>query len=311
MATYRILEPAEYPEAITLWAKVFDIEEAFFSTLVDGGTPEENISVAAIENGQIVSSVHVFVRHIYDCDGKLRKVGGIGSVSTHDDHRKQGHSAALLKLAIEEMEKAGCDWSYLGTGKNDHYARHGYRTVSTRSFRGQLGEVPKIEFGQVAVVSDDFLAAMAPIHDAAHTGRPMAHHRSTLAWQYAIRYRLTQTGMEVHVDSASPNCYLVTRRLDNAISFVDAAWTEGSEGVLADLATSVLYKAQAKGASTVEYDLPEDIGLRAVLDRVCTSVRPIESRAWMGLPIAGRMTWAEVGAVLTDSRGRRCDLDNF
>ncbi len=313
MVQYRVLDPREYPQAVRLWVSIFGVESEFFTSLLESRSIEDNISVAAVEGDEIVASVHVFVREIRDRDGRPLKVGGIGSVSTLDSHRKQGLSGKLIQLAIEKMAEAGCVWSYLGTGKNNHYARYGYRTVGTRSFRGVLNQTTAPQIGEVRPVDNALLSQMAVLHDNTFGDRPMAMVRSPQNWQSASHYRLTRHGVKLHVvmSEGELTSYLVAQHEPDAVTLIEGAWAPGSETKFRSLVEGVLNEAAAAGATHFVADLPEEFGLGGTFDSACSKWWTVEERSWMALPIADRISWPELGSILLDPRGRRSDLDNF
>ena len=99
-----------------------------------------SIFVAVDSNGAIVSGVRVFIREIY-LNGKAIKTGGIGSVGTREDQRKQGLSSALFELCIGFMEKNDICVSYLLCGEQNekHYNRYNYKSCR------YLKKISKIE----------------------------------------------------------------------------------------------------------------------------------------------------------------------
>jgi predicted N-acetyltransferase YhbS len=266
MTDYRLLTAEEYPAAVELWTSVFGVEREFFTSLLEGGRPEDNVSVAALEDGQIVSSVHVFMRQIRDRSGTPLKVGGIGSVSTHSDHRKKGHSGRLLEMAIEEMEKAGCVWSYLGTGVNDHYARYGWKTVSTASRSGTLRSDLA---GEAIELTGEDDRQMAELYEAFTATRPMATVRTEQAWKTAVRYRIDParaTTLGIREDGRLV-AYVVVRNLWGAWNIADAAYATGFESCMANLFATAGARAKAQGATENSDRLTGNHGSRRRLRR--------------------------------------------
>ncbi len=298
------------PEAVDLWTTVFGVGKPFFTSLLEGGGTGDNVSLAAIEGGRIVSSVHVFMRRIRDREGRPQKVGGIGSVSTHPDYRKRGHSGRLLTMAMESMEREGCVWSLLGTGVNDHYALYGWRTVSTPEPWGALRADTA---GQAArlVPDDATLAEMAPLYDATSATRPMATVRSERTWRTAVRYRLNPADPFLFgaYEGDRLSAYLVVRVSSDGSSadFVEAS---GSPERLPSLFGAAAQALRAKGIERVTSALPEGRESEAFAG-VVDAVRRAESRGAMLRPIADRISWPDLFALYGDPRGRHCDLDTF
>lgn len=81
----------------------------------------------AVDDGQIVSSLRVFIRKMY-FHGEPVSVGGIGEVSTRMKYRKQGLATQLLKDSIQFMEDSGIAISMLH-GYQRIYAAEGWEPV--------------------------------------------------------------------------------------------------------------------------------------------------------------------------------------
>jgi len=312
MVQYRLLSPPEMPTAVSLWVDVFGVEARFFETLLESGEVDD-FSVGAFDAGTLVSSVHVFMRRLRDREGRPLKVGGIGSVSTIPEARSKGHSSRLLELSIEEMAKRECVWSYLGTGVNDHYARHGWRSFSTQCFIGTLAPQLTPEPLDQAMVDDRLLADMAAVHAEFTRTLPMANDRSKAMWDSAVRYRITGATDQVFTTYAGEklHAYLVARRSVEAIELVEAACVNGMESELAGLVSQRLAFSASMGIRQVRSMLPKESPTFEAIRMACDKLQPGEDRAWMGLPIADRISWPNLAGILTDPRGRRSDLDNF
>ena len=313
MAEYRLLEPREWPLAVDLWTRVFPVDAPFFTSLLEGGGPDDNVSLAALEDGRIVSSVHVFMRSIRDREGRPMKVGGIGSVSTDPEHRKRGHSGRLLETALAEMERAGCVWSLLGTGVNDHYARHGWRTVSTPDPWGELlplGNEPPPPEGRGELLAPDgaTLEAMAALYDAETATRPMATVRSERAWRTAVRYRLSGRTFILGVhEGGRLVAYVVARKPGGAWTFTEAV---GEPSYFPELFAAMAVRLRVKVEDHVRASLPQGAAMDAFAS-ITERVVPGESRGTMLRPIANRISWPDLLALYGDPKGRSSDLDAF
>ncbi|CAN5683880.1 hypothetical protein BH11ARM2_BH11ARM2_09370 [soil metagenome] len=308
----RALREGELPDAVRLWTEVFDVESDFFTSLLEGGEPGEGLSYGAFAGGRIVSSVHVFMRLIRDREGRPMKVGGIGSVSTHPDFRKQGLSGRLLELAVAGMEEAGCVWSFLGTGVNDHYARYGWRTVSTPDLTGDL--LPNAEGDVRTLTPDDAtLDEMARLYEPFAAARPMAHVRSPRAWRTALLYRLdpVRAGIFGSFDGDRLVAYLVAIGSGDHRGFIDAACEPGEEGRFPGLFAGAAGRLWEDGVRKASCALPEWAGLLDAYRTVVPEPVPGEHRGAMLRPIADRIGWADLLALYGDPRGRQSNLDAF
>jgi len=312
MVQYRILSADEFPTAVKLWVDVFGVEAPYFQTLLEGGTSDD-FSLGAFEGDRLVSSVHVFMRRYRDLAGVPLKVGGIGSVSTLPEARSKGYSSQLLQMSILEMAERKCIWSYLGTGVNDHYARHGWRTVSTPGFIGTLWPSAVSSTIQPSKVTAPLLTAMAAVHASHSKYLPMANDRSTAMWNHAIRYRVSEPTDEVYIShkDSELTAYLVCRLKDGQLDLVEAACREGADQALRDLVRQRLRMAAGQGLKRAICLLPKGNEAFPSFIEACQRIQPAEDRAWMVRPIADRIPWPDLVALHADPRGRRSDLDNF
>jgi len=308
MTSYRLLTAEEIPSAVQLWVEVFAVEAEFFNSLLRGGDADD-FSVGAFEEGRIVSSVHVFMRWFRDREGRPQKVGGIGSVSTLPDHRAKGHSSKLLALAIEGMAARGCVWSYLGTGVNPHYARAGWRTVSTPYFTGHSKPVTDSVELQKQPVTDWLLEQMAVVHTDYSRSRPMANDRSPAIWSHAVRYRVSRPEDEVFARFSGTDltAYLVCNRNQEGVELVEATCLTGFEDDLQNLARQRIASASGQVTSSLEEGGPAHLAFM----EACSRVTRREDLAWMVRPIANGVGFPELMAIQGDPRGRRSGLDNF
>lgn len=308
MAVYRELEKGE-AAPVALWHRVFGVPEPFFTTLIDGGDASDNVSVAAFEGDQAVSSVHVFMRRIRDREGRPLKVGGIGSVSTHPDHRQKGHSGRLLEMAVAAMEREGCVWSFLGTGVNDHYARYGWRTVSTPDLWGKLRSDVEGE-ARLLTLNEATLDRMASLYEATTATRPMATVRSRQTWRTAVRYRLeADDAFAVGAfDGDRLATYVSVTNPWGKWAIADAA---GEESRYPELLATVASQLRARGVERVYGLVPEDSPAMRAFGGIVESINLAESRSEMLRPIANRISWPDLFALYGDPRGRHCPLDAF
>ena len=312
MVVLRNLSSDEIPTAVQLWVDVFGMEAAFFQTLLDGGEPDD-FSLGAFEGDRLVSSVHVFMRRYRNLYGQPLKVGGIGSVSTLPEARRQGHSLQLLQMSLDQMAERRCIWSYLVTGVNDHYARHGWRTVSTPLFRGTIKESNWAEPIEASEVTTALLDDMASVHESSLRNTPMANARSKSMWDNAIRYRISGANDAVFTYYRGNElfAYLVCRRNDDTLDLIEGTCRNGAGQDLKELVRKRLALAAKEGFRKVAWLMPEASEAFPALVTACDEVFPGEDRSWMLRPIADRIPWMNLLAIHTDPRGRRSELDNF
>ncbi len=88
--------------------------------------PEDTL--LALDDHGPISCVQIFSKRIR-LRGETVALGGIGSVATADNYRKQGLASELLSRAIREMEQRDMALALLFTGLFDFYQRLGFRSV--------------------------------------------------------------------------------------------------------------------------------------------------------------------------------------
>ena len=97
-------------------------------TELDPAFEPRNVWVAE-RAGELVSCVQIFPRRVR-IGGEALPMGGIGSVFTRPDTRRQGVAGALLERAIDAMRERGMLLSYLLAERLRWYGQYGYRPWS-------------------------------------------------------------------------------------------------------------------------------------------------------------------------------------
>ena len=88
-----------------------------------------------VVDGEIVATLRVWDRTIRVGETPVR-MGGIGGVGTHPDHRRRGYASAMLRDAIDWMRPRGYLTSVLFTEvATEFYRRHGWASVPMPGFR--------------------------------------------------------------------------------------------------------------------------------------------------------------------------------
>lgn len=259
----RAAHRSEIPAAVRLWSEVFEVEETFFQTLLEAEPllPARATQVAVNPQGALVSSLQVFQREIMMLDGRFLTVGGIGSVCTREEDRRQGLSAALLKQSEGVMDFMACAWSLLFTGVHDHYARHGWTRVRMPYRYGPLASATGIPSRYRIEEVQDFEAAipaLATLHRQTLRGRPLGSRRSRGAWRTAIAYRMRAPHNTVLVAYAdqTPAAYVHLRFGTDSARVCEAGTATEAAEVLDELGAAANRKIRERGLSSVEVSLP-------------------------------------------------------
>lgn len=151
----------------------------------DPGFLPENSRVALVD-GEIVSVVQIFDRQML-IGGVPVRVGGVGSVGTRPAHRGRGYNTAVLRNAVEYMEREGYDLSLLFTGINGFYGRVGWQTFEhVDEMTLHLPTLaPAFPFdGEVRPIRwDEDLDAIAAIHEATNRDATGPTLRTRAFWE--------------------------------------------------------------------------------------------------------------------------------
>ena len=196
--TYRLLHADEIDAAADLWRDLntdpvqHDAWRREFRSLPDLLT---HTRVAVASDGALLSTIHYWPLTVYGAPGQSWKAGWLSHVFTHPAARRQRHASRLLELTIAAMRAEGCIWSLLRTSDEARplYERYGWRSLPVRQFacvaphlseRTGRYSVRACEPAQEAGGWD----ALAAIHRAYNTGRPLTAIRDAAYWRYiAVR----------------------------------------------------------------------------------------------------------------------------
>jgi predicted N-acetyltransferase YhbS len=161
--------------------------------------------------GRIVSHVRIFHRQML-LRGVALPVGGIGSVATHPDYRRHGFATALLRDAIEQMERAGYALSFLWTGLAPFYERLGWRVALQPIYTARPEEAARLSAAatvSVRPLTSADLPVVARIYRRAAEGSTGAIVRTLRYWRDHMTW----------VDD-DPEGFLVAERRGHVVAYV-------------------------------------------------------------------------------------------
>ena len=131
MTEYRIGRAGEEAKILALANSVFNTDFTQLIPKVYGpGKTFAPMHHLAEENGEIIALASVYDRQ-YTLGGQRLKVGYVGTVSTHPDHRLKGHMRALMARLDRQMRRDGTHIALLG-GIRHRYAHYGYEVGSEK-----------------------------------------------------------------------------------------------------------------------------------------------------------------------------------
>ncbi len=114
---------------------------AFFGRWIelDPSWQDENVWVGE-DAGRLVSTVQIFPRELRVLDHAV-PTGGIGSVYTREEHRRNGIAGAILDEVVVAMRERGMELSLLFALRFDFYGAHGWASwKNQRAWVGRSGE---------------------------------------------------------------------------------------------------------------------------------------------------------------------------
>jgi N-acetylglutamate synthase-like GNAT family acetyltransferase len=165
----RALRPEEHSSAMQLLNSVLrpngpsDILKEYPLALGTGNI--ENMRVM-VQGKKVLSHAAIYFSTLLS--GNLAfKVGVIGSVATHPEHRRQRLGSAIIRDSIRIMEEAGCHLSVLWTQRKDFYRSFGYESAGQE----YLFSVKPSEFRHISTdckvvdYSPEHLPAVIEIHN--------------------------------------------------------------------------------------------------------------------------------------------------
>ena len=243
---------------------------------------------ACFLDGSPVSVVQIFDRpmRIGDC---VVRLGGVGSVGTLPEHRRSGHSLAVLRDAARYMEAEGYDLSFLGTGVPAHYARAGWVQHPTYSYEVELGTelkgtspdaAPGEQVASVAVEPFDperHLGEVIAIFEAFNRARTGTLVRTGEYWRRLPRWRpYDLKRCWVARSESRLQAYLFATEPD----VVEFGCHPGDEGALAGLVRHALAAAASAGKERLSARIPTEC--RSLFEILGCSLSRRESSAWMG-----------------------------
>lgn len=196
----RELRESEQEECLDLWAAAFPrTGRDYFIKYFRGDVNwRPGDTIVCEEDGRLVSAVSIVRRNV--SRGALRmSMAGIANVGTLPEARGKGHSTACLRRAIAYMEAEDFDFSLLGTGIPDYYARLGWIRTPLPAYQATIPtDAPRSDEGARSVTAAD-LPAVAALYSVCNAGRPLAVERPEGYWK---------GWLQVHADAIPDNLLL-------------------------------------------------------------------------------------------------------
>lgn len=186
--TYRHIQPADEPAAISLWATAFeqsvDAQEAEYRADPDC----RRRTFVAVDGDRLLAAVQYWKQLRYDADGQVRSFAYIANVATNPAAQRQGHADALLRMALPTAAAEGCEAALLFTYPLARalYERLGFRAYAAPFRSADLRLVNANPGPGIVVAQGAALEALWPqiasLYDESNRGRPFAIVRDKRYW---------------------------------------------------------------------------------------------------------------------------------
>ena len=175
------------------WSEGGFSEDHFFSRIVKFDPWYDlNNTRACFVDGRVASVVVIFERPMR-IGNSVVKMGGLGSVGTHPDHRKKGYSSQVLLDTADHLATSCFDLSLLFTGINDHYAKAGWVTYPVTFRSINLSNLPKQETAAEVLVEkydvETDLPEVILIYDQFNQSRTGTTVRDQTYWRNQPKWR--------------------------------------------------------------------------------------------------------------------------
>jgi L-amino acid N-acyltransferase YncA len=183
------------------------------------------------------------------------RVGGIGSVATHPDARRDGIATALLRDAIAQMRREGMQASFLFTGIPGFYERLGWRVVREPQLTADSAEaaaLPDAGLWPVRATTDGHVRRILAIYRRAIAGSTGAIVRTARTWRDAQSWLDEDPdGCFVAERNGIVVAYLRSRHRTYGRQVLEAECQPGHEGAIAALLSAVGRRASELGERSI------------------------------------------------------------
>ena len=209
-------------------------------------------------DGRLVSTLRIWDRWIHLGATPVR-MGGIGGVTTHPDHRGRGLATRLMRHTAGHLRDDGCDLGLLFSAiPARFYLRMGWSCVPLMGFRAEWQAAP--EPGRSGLEARPFdesrdLDETAALYQRHNAGRSGTLLRPRPYWDYAPSRLRGVLPTAVVRDGATLGGYINWERDDGGGAWVnEVAWE--SAAALEALVGYLLQECAAAGLKRVEGEIP-------------------------------------------------------
>ncbi|MBT9135755.1 MAG: N-acetyltransferase Eis [Firmicutes bacterium] len=169
MYEIRKITPSEVDNAIKLSEYSFKYKLEGEVRVKRAKFMENHVVLGAFWDGEMVAKTHIIPLSVA-IDHEDYSMGGVASISTYPEHRRQGLVNRLLGMALQQMRQEGQVLSYLHPFDISFYRRYGYELISNLkkttvmardlySYPRVSGRVSRHEAGESIDQADEVYAA--------------------------------------------------------------------------------------------------------------------------------------------------------
>jgi len=221
------------------------------------------------KDDRIAATVRVFMREVYDGDNYL-VMGGIGSVATHPDFRKQGLALLVLEDSIEFMKSLGVDYSSLYAGPIPLYEKLGFHVIPRITCSG------KIRGSKRELVYSDDIERARDIYRDYHTGLSGTFKRSDAYWDTWVKNMRMHDGGVVYSSDLNTYVMFSVDQQSGDIIVMDAASVSAASNSLA-----VLLEEKLPGQNAMLWDIAPGHPIVSALQVSCEEFASDQARSFM------------------------------
>ncbi|HEY3282007.1 MAG TPA: GNAT family N-acetyltransferase [Armatimonadota bacterium] len=315
----RAMRREEREQVLRLWVTVFGAGDSYFRAYFEGDPwHQDRFTRVAELDGELVAAVHAVDRRVRLGNGALR-LAGVSNVATLPQHRRRGFSSLLLQDLAEICRQDGFDIGLLYTGKNAHYARHGWETLSVPYAQLTPPYPPALPANTLQAEWAPALEALPrlrAIYDRCAT--PLSVLRNGAYWSGWITTRIRDTSPPLRAlilaSSGGDVGYALLKEADE-VPGKDQVWelclAQGRGDAFSSMLQALVTDSRGRGVGGLQGDFPLGPRESEVMGRL-GEPRVAESTSAMVLRLAADQScYKEVVRLLESGEGRYWSLDHF
>ncbi|HUV05926.1 MAG TPA: GNAT family N-acetyltransferase [Armatimonadota bacterium] len=275
---FRAVEPDELGKCLSLWSEVFKRADGDCFVPYLRGDPwyRHEYTRVCVLDGKLVSALQICEREVRVGSARIR-MGGIGNVATHPDHRKKGYSSRLLRDAIAVMREHGMDFSVLFTGIQPFYEKAGWCSVPVRTLSGRLRrklrDDTQTKYSTRPCDWTYDMPSIQGIHEEGNSLRPLTVVRSREYWKGYALPRFGAPKSTLLAETEGRICGYLFFQFDKENCWLrEIGYASGDKECAQVLIQKAAARASALGVRRIWSDLPHEPEISAAIAQVSRQV---------------------------------------